>query len=74
MIKVAAAQIDPTKSWEQQLFQHDRQLIGCAFSPCGKFVFAGGNDKQVYRWDLESEEKTAMAGPLELDSCPGFPP
>lgn len=62
MIKVASAQIDPTKSWEQQLFQHDRQLIGCAFSPCGKFIFAGANDKQVYRWDLESEKKTALTG------------
>ncbi len=52
--------IEPTKAWESQLLKHDRQLLSCRFSPCGKFIFAAATDRFVHRWDLESETHTAL--------------
>lgn len=54
--------LDPKKIWECQVLKHDRQLLGCALSPCGKFAVAGGVDNLVHRWDLATEKKTSFAG------------
>lgn len=54
--------IDPAKVWESQLLKHDRQLLGCRFSPCGTYVFAAAADYAVHRWNLESEAHTALNG------------
>lgn len=34
----------------------DRQVCVTRFSPCGKFLFAGGYDASVRRWDLQDLE------------------
>ena len=52
---------DPTKIWESQSFEHDRPLMVCAFSPCGKYVVAGGQHEDVQRWDLASGERTPLS-------------
>lgn len=62
MSTLANVTVDPKKSWQCQALKHDRQLIGCAFSPCGKFLFAGGTDKNIHRWELATEKKTTFAG------------
>jgi WD40 repeat protein len=52
--------IDPKQVHETQFLEHTRQLLGCRFSPCGRFVFAGGVDNLVHRWELESGQHTAI--------------
>lgn len=45
-------------------FAHDRPLTTCRFDPTGKYVFAGTEDFNVYRWDVEvgDESKTTFTG------------
>ncbi len=66
--------VEPSQSWESQLFEHDRQLLSCRFSPCGKFVFAGGNDRLVHRWELTTGKKTALAGHASWVEAMAFHP
>jgi len=40
---------------------HDRELGGAWFSPCGKYLLAMGCDALIYRWDVESWTKSALA-------------
>lgn len=54
--------VDPKQMTEVAEFKHDRQLLGCRFSPCGKFVFAMGVDNNVHRWELESAKHTSLVG------------
>lgn len=54
--------IDPTKFVLSKTLKHDRQLLCCRFSPCGKYVFAGSADNLVLRWELEGEKKTVLTG------------
>lgn len=60
--KPAVAAFDPAKAWADQVIKHERQLIRCRFSPCGKFVAAGGFDRLVHVWELASEKKFSLAG------------
>ena len=46
----APTEIKPEQAWEERLFRHDRQLLHCRFSPCGRFLFAAGTDSLVHRW------------------------
>ena len=41
---------DVTKAWSGKQFRHERQVTACRFSPCGKYVVAGGFDFQLQRW------------------------
>lgn len=59
---MCAAAIDVTKAWEQQKLPHNRILLTCACSPCGKYVVAGAQDENLLRWNLETGEKTVIAG------------
>ncbi len=52
--------LDVTKAWVSQALEHDRILTCCRFSPCGRYLAAGGHDLAVSRWDLESGEKTTL--------------
>ncbi len=53
---------DPAKAWADKVIKHERQLIRCRFSPCGKFVAAGGLDRLVHVWELDSDKKSSFAG------------
>src|SRR5262249_60695414 len=37
-------------------------LVGCAFGPSGKSVFAGAQDNVVVRWALSDSKKTDLKG------------
>jgi len=53
---------DPTKAALVKSFQLDRQLTSARFSPCGRFVLAGGLDNLVHRWELDSGAHVALTG------------
>ncbi len=54
--------------WKQthlvSTFKHDRPLTTCRFDPTGKYVFAGTEDFNIYRWEVAAgdESKTALVG------------
>lgn len=66
--------LDPTKAWAFKTLDHDRQLSRCAFSPCGKYVAACGLEAGVQRWELESGNKTTLAGHQTWVSSLAFHP
>lgn len=41
---------------------HDRELLAARFSPCGGFIFAGGYDGLVHRWDLQDWKREPLSG------------
>ncbi|QDU93958.1 WD40 repeat domain-containing protein [Lignipirellula cremea] len=45
-------------------FEHDYPLTHCRFDPTGRYVFAGAEDFNIYRWDLASgaASKTPFTG------------
>jgi hypothetical protein len=51
---------DVTQAWLSATLAHERPLACFRFSPCGKFAAAGGLDEQVWRWTLETGEKSAV--------------
>ena len=53
---------DITKTKVSQSLGHERILTTCAFSPCGKFLAAGGQDESVVLWNLETNAKATLAG------------
>lgn len=55
-------ELDPAKTWVSQTLKHERRLTCCRFSPCGKFVAAGGADGRIHIWDLESEKISTLEG------------
>jgi WD40 repeat protein len=71
----AAAALEPGKTWVQKSLSHGRELSCCRFSRCGQFVFAGGLDNSVQRWNLETDQKTTLAGHTswvsDLETQPG---
>jgi WD40 repeat protein len=54
--------IDPTKTHQVAEFKHDKSLTTCRLDPTGQFVFAGAEDNNIYRWELESGEKVVLSG------------
>ena len=54
--------LDVTQAWTDRTLAHERQLTCSAFSPCGKFVIAGGLDFQLQRWDVEGDGHAALKG------------
>ncbi len=41
---------------------HDRELGGAWFSPCGKYLLAIGCDALIHRWNVDSWNKSTLAG------------
>lgn len=56
MPTLAPSTIDPTKAKEERVVNNERQLLSLRFSPDGKFIFAGGYDGRLYRWNLSDPE------------------
>ena len=54
--------VDPAKTHQIAEFKHDRALTTCRIDPTGRYVFAGAEDLNVYRWDLQTGEKLTLAG------------
>jgi WD40 repeat protein len=54
--------IEAAKTHLVKEYKHDSPLMGCRFDPSGQFVFAGAQDNNVIRWDLDSGKKTVLTG------------
>jgi hypothetical protein len=54
--------LDVVKTWEQKAYAHPRQFLSTRFSPCGKFLFAGGEDRLLHRFELDGDKHTEIAG------------
>ncbi len=52
---------DPAQTWVEKTLKHDAPLISCRFDPTGTFVFAGGQDNLVVRWNIETDAKVTFA-------------
>lgn len=56
--KPPKTQIDVKKTHQVASFKHDRPLTCCRIDPTGKFAFAGAEDLNIYRWEIEGGEKS----------------
>lgn len=56
------ANFEPAQTHVTLQLKHTSPMISCRFDPSGRCVFAGAQDSRVWRWDLESQEKTEFAG------------
>jgi WD40 repeat protein len=55
--KSLAEQYTPTKPKDSKPFESDKkQHNGARYSPCGRFLIAGGYDGSVHRWDVTGDE------------------
>jgi WD40 repeat protein len=52
--------VDPAQTRLVLELKHTSPLLGCRFSPCGRFVFAGAQDNTVQRWQLDGGKKTPL--------------
>src|SRR5437870_2630537 len=52
--------VDPTRTWESKFFDHTRQILGVAVSPCGNFAVTGDFDGQIQRWNLNGTGMTPL--------------
>jgi WD40 repeat protein len=59
---VSVAPLDIKQAWESRSIKHERQLFRAQFSPDGRFIAAGGQDKLVHIWELEGEQKKVLNG------------
>jgi WD40 repeat protein len=53
---------DPAQIRMVKEFKHDRPLFGCRIDPTGRFIFTGAQDNFVVRWEIETDQKVALAG------------
>jgi len=51
---------DPAKAWETKSFKHDKVLTTCKYTPAGDAVLAGSFDGKIYRWAVESGERSVV--------------
>jgi len=59
---VSVSTLDVTKAWPSRELEHGRQLFRAQFSPDGRWIAAGGQDKLVHLWELENDEKKSFDG------------
>ena len=53
---------DPKQAKVTKELEHTAPLTGCSFTPDGRWLFAGSEDRSVVRWELETGKKTVLAG------------
>ncbi len=53
---------DPTQVTQVKEFKHDRPLFACRIDRSGRYVFTGAEDNLVMRWEIDSDNKLALAG------------
>lgn len=53
---------DPAQTHVVKSYDHNAPLLGCRIDPAGKFVYAGGQDNKIIRWDLASDAKLELSG------------
>ena len=56
------AAIDATETHKVSEYKHGKPLTCCRIDPTGRFVFAGAEDLNVYRWDLETGRMMILEG------------
>jgi WD40 repeat protein len=54
--------LDPAKTKQAAELKHTAPLLGCRFDGGGRFVFAGGQEAAVQRWELATGKKTTLEG------------
>lgn len=54
--------VDPAKTRLAKELKHTAPLFGCRFDPTGTFVFAGAQDNDVHRWELDTGKKATLKG------------
>jgi WD40 repeat protein len=55
--------LDPAKTKLTLELKHTAPLLGCRFDPSGRFLFAGGQEAALQRWELAGGKKTTLTGP-----------
>ncbi len=53
---------DPAQTHVVKTYDHTAPLFGCKIDAAGKFLYAGGQDNKIIRWDLASDAKIELAG------------
>ena len=66
--------LDVKKAWISRKLEHGRQLFRAQFSPDGRWVVAGGQDKLVHLWELENDDKKTLDGHKTWVSSLAFHP
>lgn len=61
-INSTATVIDPTKTHKIAEFKHELPLTTGLIDPLSRYVFAGAEDLNVYRWDVASGKKSVLSG------------
>ena len=55
-------ELNISKTWVGQRLEHDRQLYRVAFSSCGHYVLAAGQDTKLICWHLDDGNKKEFSG------------
>ena len=63
---------DPMLTHVAKTLAHTSPLISCRFDPTGRFVFAGGEDSKVIRWELATGNKVELTGHDSWVRCMAF--
>ncbi len=68
--------LDVTKSHVAAEFKHEVALTTCRIDPTGRYAFAGAEDFNVYRWEIDGtpESKTVFKGHNSWVRCVDFSP
>jgi WD40 repeat protein len=53
---------DPKQAHVARDLAADAPLMSCRFDPKGRFVFATAEDRMIYRWELATGKRIALAG------------
>src|SRR5687768_15648791 len=53
---------DPKQAHVAQDLPADAALMACRFHPNGQLVFATGEDRAIYRWELAGGKRTVFKG------------